>query len=200
MQQDYYSALAGKITGAARGSPRLRYMIYDAARSKLRRRLDEEVGKLGYPDSRREMSELEAAIEQIETDLAENGSARASADTDTVTAFDDSAVEIIPPARQLPPHWEAQSDFAPEQTPRSGSPIVAPLISLVGAAILGVAAYVAIERITPHIPEASDSILWVPHPFTPFVKGARGNWAGGTSLTSSSRRGRFRHPPLSLAQ
>lgn len=147
MQQDYYSALAGMITGAARGSPRLRYVIYDAARSKLRRRLDEELGKFGHPDSKREMRELEAAIEQIESDLAKNGSARASAKTDTVIAIDDTAVEIIPPARQLPPLWEERNEFAPEQPTRSGWSILGPTISLIGAAILGITTYIAFERL-----------------------------------------------------
>ena len=147
MQQDYYSVLAGMITDSARGNPRLRNTIYDVARSRLRRQFDGEVGRLGDPESQRQMRELEAAIEQIEADLAEDRSALALAESANVTTIEDSALEIIPPARQSSPLWEARTEFTPEPTARFGSSIVGPILSLVGAAVLGVTAYIAIERV-----------------------------------------------------
>ena len=146
MQQDYYSALTSMITASARQNPRLRYMIYDVARSKLRQR-DGVTGKYGHADSEQKSRELEAAIERIEADLASGVSKANLAGADLVTSIDDSAVEIIPPTRDLPPWWDGRHESVPQHPIRSTPSSVRLLLSLVGAAVFGVVIYVAFERV-----------------------------------------------------
>lgn len=147
MQRDYYSALAKMITPSARDKPRLRSMIYDLARARLRRELGEEAGEFRDTDGAWESRELEAAIERIEADFSGNISETARPATNAITSIADSAVEIIPPARHsAPPLWEARREFTKQPAARSAATLPV-LLSLAGAAILGITIYIAFEHV-----------------------------------------------------
>jgi hypothetical protein len=141
MQRDYYSALAKMITPSARDKPRLRSMVYDLARARLRRELGDAAG------GARESRELEAAIERIEADISGNIAETAGPATNAITSIADSAVEIIPPARHSPPPlWEARQEFTKQPAARSAATLPV-LLSLAGAAILGITIYIAFEHV-----------------------------------------------------
>ncbi len=143
MQQDYYSGLASVITAAAaRDNPQMRRTIYELARNKLRRQLDWEIKEFGHADRAQKLRALEAAIEQIEADLARNISRHTYSGPDVIPPIADSPIEIIPPARHLPPRYE----FAPEQTARHTRSLLRSALALAGAAVLGAAVYIAVER------------------------------------------------------
>jgi len=147
MQQDYYSALSGLIMASARDDPQLRRNIYELARSKLRRRLDWESSALSPTERALQLQALETAIEHVEADLAGNAPRHVHSATNTTTEVAHAAVEIIPPARHRPPPPEPRLVPAAERAAaRSRSSAARSLLPLLGAAILGVATYVAVER------------------------------------------------------
>ncbi len=146
MQQDYYSVLASVIMASARDNPQLRRMIYELVRSKLRRQLDWETNESGPTERAQQLLALETAIEQIEADLAKNIPHHTYPGANILAPVAESRIEIIPPARHLPPLSEPRYEFTAEHTARSTSSIIRLVLPLVAAAILGVVTYVAIER------------------------------------------------------
>ena len=89
---------------------------------------------------------LRSAIERIEADLGGNPAEREHCGANLVTAVVDSSVEIIPPAGHGPLPPQSQYAFSPERASRKASSAIWSVLPLVGAAILGVATYVAVER------------------------------------------------------
>ncbi len=142
MQQDYYSVLANVIMASARDNARLRRVIYELARTKLRQHLDRETKELGHTEGAQQLLALENAIEQIEADLASNNLRQTYSVVNPVTH---SLIEIIPPARHLPPSSEPPYEFTAEHMARPASS-VSRWVLLVGAVILVAATYIAIER------------------------------------------------------
>jgi hypothetical protein len=143
MQQDYYSVLANVIMASARDNARLRRVIYALARTKLRQQLDWETKELSHTERAQQLLTLENAIEQIEADLASNNLRQTYSVVNPVTH---SLIEIIPPARHLPPSSEPRYELTAEHVARPASSINRWVLPLVGALILVVATYVTIER------------------------------------------------------
>ncbi len=143
MQHDYYSVLANVVMASARDNARLRRVIYELARTKLRQQLDWETKELGHTEGSQQLLALETAIKQIEADLANDNLRHTYSIVNPVTH---SLIEIIPPARHLPPLSEPRYEFTAGHRAPPASSISRWLLALVGAAILGVATYVAIER------------------------------------------------------
>jgi hypothetical protein len=158
MQQHYYSVLADLIMASAPDNPQLRRNIYELARGKLRRRLAWETEAFGQTNRTQQLLALEAAIEQIEADFARNIPPRKSSGANIDTSVADAAVEIIPPARHLPPQSEHQHVFTPERAARPASSKIVSAFLLVGAAILGAATYVAVEHGLPEDPKVQSDL------------------------------------------
>jgi hypothetical protein len=147
MDQDYYPVLSSVVMASARHDPQLRQRLYELARSKLRRRLDWEAYELGPAGRARQMQALEAAIEQIEADLGGNANRRLRPAATLAAADAQPLVEIIPPGQYVPlppPAPPPQSDSRPAAPARVSAGRSAAL--LFAAALLGVAAYVAVQR------------------------------------------------------
>jgi hypothetical protein len=72
MPQDYYSVLARAIVATAQDDTQLRRMVYELARTKLRRQLLLQFKNVSRPQMNHHLRELEIAIEQLETDAAHN--------------------------------------------------------------------------------------------------------------------------------
>jgi hypothetical protein len=72
MQQDYYSVLARAIVATAQDDTQLRRMVYELARTKLRRQLLLQFKNVSRPQMNHHLRELETAIEQLESDAAQN--------------------------------------------------------------------------------------------------------------------------------
>jgi hypothetical protein len=147
MQQDYYSVLSSVVMASARDNPRLRGTIYELARSKLRGQIDREAEKSGKSDGEQRLQALETAIRQIEADLAGNVSRVTYSGANIFAPVADSAVEIIPPDRHSPAPLDLQ--YEPTATQLAAPPpssAIRSALPLAVAAILGVAAYVAVER------------------------------------------------------
>jgi hypothetical protein len=146
MQQDYYATLTSLIAASAANNPAARRRVYELARYELRRRLASRAKEFGQFDEAQHLRAFEMAIERIEADLGGNPGEREHNGANLVTAVVDSSVEIIPPARHgsLPP--QSQYAFSPERASPKAASAIWSVLPLVGAAILGVATYVAVER------------------------------------------------------
>jgi hypothetical protein len=147
MQQNYYEILTNLIAASAANNPEARRRVYELARYELRRRLTSQAREFGQFDEAQHLHAFETAVERIEVDLRGHGVEHENSGPDLVTAVVDSSLEIIPPAghgRHLPPR--SQYVFLPERTSPEASSAIWSVLSLVGAAILGVATYVAVER------------------------------------------------------
>jgi hypothetical protein len=146
MLQEYYSALASLVLAAARDRPELRQNIYEVARSRLRKQLDWQAQELNPAERGRRLQELEAAIEQLEADLAKTGPQHAhTGNNDLFYSVIDEGVEITPPDRRLPSNLAYKAQLESERQPRAIL-AVRSILLLVLAAILGFAAYAAVER------------------------------------------------------
>lgn len=146
MQQDYYSALAGIIMASARNNAQLRRTIYELARSKLRQQLRRQAEALSPSERTHELQALEAAIEQIEADLEENVNRQTHSRANLLAPVVYPSVEIIPPARHLPPLSETQYEFTAVRRARPAFSLIRSALTLLAAAILGAVAYVGIQR------------------------------------------------------
>jgi hypothetical protein len=146
MQQDYHSVLTSFIMASARHDAQLRKAIYEIARSKLRQQLDWRAKELGQSERAQQLLELETAIEQVEADLAKNKVRPTSSGANVPVPVTHPTVEIIPPARHLPPWSEPRYETTAEHTAQSASSKIWWVFPFVGAAVLGAATYVAIER------------------------------------------------------
>ena len=142
MQQDFYFALSSVITTSARDNPELRRKIYNLARSKLRRQLDQEAIQLGATDGAQQLQALEIAIKQIEADLARDVSPHPYSGALVPTTG--SNIEIIPPSPRRV--YEPQDEAALLPPAPANSTAIWSLLPLIAAAILGIAAYVVVER------------------------------------------------------
>jgi hypothetical protein len=146
MQQDYYAILTSLIAASAANNPEARRRVYELARYELRRRLSSGAKEFGQFDEAQHLRAFETAIERIEADLGGNPAEREHGGANLVTAVADSAVEIIPPAGHEPVPPQSPRAFSPERASRKASPAIWSVFPLVGAAVLGVATYVAVER------------------------------------------------------
>ncbi len=165
MQQDYYFALSNVIMASARDNPELRRKIYELARSKLRRQLDWEGSELSHADKAQQLLALETAIKQIEADLARDVSPQPH--SGALAAITDSKIEIIPPSPRPPPLSEPRYQSGSVRAARQKSSAMWSVWPLVAAAILGVAAYVAVERGVYENPQAgAQADHTVPHDST----------------------------------
>jgi hypothetical protein len=146
MQQDYYAILTSLIAASAANNPAARRRVYELARYELRRRLASRAKEFGQFDEARHLRAFEMAIERIEADLGGNPGEREHNGANLVTAVVDSSVEIIPPARHGPLPPQSQYAFSPERASPKAASAIWSVLPLVGAAMLGVATYVAVER------------------------------------------------------
>lgn len=73
-EQDHYSALVQMVAELSRDHYQLRTFVYEFARVKLRRELYPRFVEGAWSEIEEQMRGLEAAIDQIEADVAENGS------------------------------------------------------------------------------------------------------------------------------
>jgi hypothetical protein len=174
MQQDYYAILTSLIAASAANNPEARRTVYELARCELRRRLISRAKEFGEFDRAQHMRAFETAVERIEADLRGNAAQREHRGADLVTAVVDSSLEIIPPAghgRPLPP--QSQYAFPSERARPKASSAIWSVLPLVGAAMLGVATYVAVERgireqpklqTGQNIPDKSTSSVALPLP------------------------------------
>ena len=154
MLQEYYSALASIVLTAARDRPELRQNIYEVARSRLRNQLDWQAQDLSAVERGRRMQELEAAIEQLEADLAGRGAQHAHSET-SYSGLDER-IEITRPERLLPFNSAAKSQVETERQPRTKLAARLVLLSVV-AAVLGFAAYQTVERMVPTTDKANQA-------------------------------------------
>jgi hypothetical protein len=146
MQQDYYSILTSLIVASAANNPEARRRVYELARYELRRRLNSRAKEFGQFDEAEHLRAFEKAIERIEVDLRGNPAERQQYGPNLVTAVVDSYVEIIPPAGHGPVPPQSQGAFSPARPSPKASFAIWSVLPLVGAALLGVATYVAVER------------------------------------------------------
>jgi hypothetical protein len=150
MQQDFYFALSSVIMSSARDNPELRSKIYNLARSKLRRQLDREAAQLGATEGTQQLQALEIAIKQIEADLARDISPHPYAGALVPTTS--SKIEIIPPSPR--PVYEPQNETVLLPPAPANSTAIWSVLPLIAAAILGVAAYLVVERGVYETPQA----------------------------------------------
>src|ERR1700691_5529456 len=113
MKQDYYTALARVVMASARNDPRLRGIIYDLARHKLRRQADSEIGEFRDADGSEHLVALEGAIEQIEANVARGIPTQIYSEHINRPPRARGTIEIIPPSHRLPLH-----EFGGESTPQ----------------------------------------------------------------------------------
>ena len=142
MQQDFYFALSSVIMASARDNPELRSKIYNLARSKLRRQLDREAVQSGATDGAQQLQALEIAIKQIEADLAKDISPHPYSGALVPAAG--SKIEIIPPSPR--PVYQPQNEAVLLPPAPANSRAIWSVLPLIAAAILGIAAYVVVER------------------------------------------------------
>ncbi len=147
MLQEYYTALASMVLAAARDRPELRQNIYEVARSRLRKQIDWQAQELNPAECGRRLQELEAAIEQLEADLAKTGSQHAHTNNNDLfySDIDGRGVEITSPYRRLPSNFTGKVQLERERRPRAIF-VARSMLLLALAAILGFAAYAAVER------------------------------------------------------
>src|ERR1700677_1739277 len=143
MQHDYYSALARVVMTSARNDPRLRRIIYDLARRKLRDQIDPEFRELRDSNGSEQLVALESAIEQIEVDLARQMPNHLL--TDNRPARPQGTIEIIPPSPLWPPPNERELEFTPHHTIRRSVSFRSTL-AFIGLLILGALTYLAFQR------------------------------------------------------
>ena len=143
MQQDFYFALSSVIMASARDNPELRSKIYNLARSKLRRQLDREVVQSGATDGAQQLQALEIAIKQIEADLAKDISPHPYSGALVPAAG--SKIEIITTITAPGLRTSERNYSAPRRHPANSHAIWS-VLPLIAAAILGIAAYVVVER------------------------------------------------------
>lgn len=138
--------LTSLITRSAANNSETRRRVYELARYELRRRLTSRAREFGQFDEAQQLRAFEIAIERIEADLAGNSAERERCRANLVTAVVDLSVEIIPPAGHgsLPP--QSQYAVLPERAGRKVFSAIWSVLALVGAAILGAATYVTVER------------------------------------------------------
>lgn len=74
MKQDHHSFLARLLAEVSRDHAQLRMFVYEFARAKLRKDLYWQFVEGGWSEIAEQVNELEAAINQIEADFAQNGS------------------------------------------------------------------------------------------------------------------------------
>lgn len=154
MLQEYYSALASIVLSAARDRPELRQNIYEVARSRLRNQLDWQAQDLSAAERGRRLQELEAAIEQLEADLA--GSGAQHTHSGSPYSGIGERIEIAPPQRLPPFNSAAASQLGTERLPRTK--LAARLVfSSVVAAVLGFAAYETVGRVVQPTDEANQA-------------------------------------------
>jgi hypothetical protein len=153
MQRDYYTILTTLIAASAANNPEARKRVYELARYELRRRLSSRAKELGQFDEAQQLRAFETAVERIEANLGGNPAEREHYGANLVTAVVDSSVEIIPPAGHGPPPPQSQYAFSPERASPKTSSATWSVLPLVGAAILSVATYVAVERGVREQPE-----------------------------------------------
>ena len=146
MQQDYYAILTTLIAASAANNPEARRRVYELARYELRRRLTSRAQEFGQFDEAQHLLAFETAVERIEADFGGNAAEREHYGANHVTAVVDSSIEIIPPAGHGPLPPQSQYAFSPERASRKASSAIWSVLPLLGAAILGVATYVAVER------------------------------------------------------
>jgi hypothetical protein len=144
-QQDYYSALAPIVMASARNNAQLRRKIYELARSKLRQQLQRDAN-VGHSERARQLMALEAAIDEIEANLAENNFGETYSGVNVSATNPQSRMEIIPPGQPLRPLSDARYEFTATYASRPTPSRIRSALMLVGAAILAGAAYVAIQR------------------------------------------------------
>jgi hypothetical protein len=156
MQQDYYAILTSLIAASAANNPEARKRVYELARYELRRRLTSRAKEFGQFDEAEHLRAFETAIERIEADLRGNPAEREHFGANHVTAVVDSSVEIIPPAGHVPLPPQSQDAFSRARASPKASSAIWSVLPLVGAAILGVATYVAVERGVHEKPLQSD--------------------------------------------
>jgi hypothetical protein len=159
MQQDYYTILTSLIAATAANNPEARRRVYELARYELRRRLSSRAIELGQFDEAQHLRAFETAIERIEADLGGNRVEREHYGANLVTAVVDSSIELIPPAGHGPVPPQSQYASSPERASPKASSAIWSILPLVGAAILGVASYVAVERGLREEPKLQQNIL-----------------------------------------
>lgn len=143
IQEDYRSTLADIIMASAREDAKLRSAIYAMARGKLRQQLHRHALRLSHAERAQRLLALETAIEQIEADLAANAAGATDLRGAALAGPGQPRMEIIPPARRLPPTAEAQPEFAanaPIQGARSARPLTLMLVAVAcvaGATYIG---------------------------------------------------------------
>jgi hypothetical protein len=161
MLQEYYSGLASMVLTVARDRPELRQNIYEVARSRLRKQLDGRDQELSPAECRRRLQELEAAIEQLEADLAKSG-AEPAYNRDLFYSAN-VHVEITPPTpadRKLSSNFAAEARLERARRPRTML-AARSILPLVVAAALGFTAYAAVKRVlyqTDKTNQADESI------------------------------------------
>ena len=144
MKQDYYTALARVVMASARNDPRLRGIIYDLARHKLRRQVDSEIGEFRDADGSEHLVALEGAIEQIEANLARGIPTQIYSEHSNRPPRARGTIEIIPPSHRLPLH-----EFGGESTPqRIAGHIFSfrSMLPLIGLIIFAALAYLTFQR------------------------------------------------------
>jgi hypothetical protein len=141
MQQDYYAILTSLIAASAANNPEARRRVYELARYELRRRLNSRAKEFSQFGDVEHLRAFEKAIERIEAELRGKHYG-----ANFVTAVVDSSVEIISPAGHGPQPPQSEDAFLPARPSPKASFAIWSVLPLVGAAILGVATYVAVER------------------------------------------------------
>jgi hypothetical protein len=68
---DYYALLARRVEESKGDPAKLRRLVYEAARLSLQRQVHLHSPPLTLPETKRQMSELEAAIARLEADAAD---------------------------------------------------------------------------------------------------------------------------------
>src|ERR1700730_8244458 len=87
---DYYTLLARTIREAGSDHARLRGLVYEIERLALKRRLNVNFPPINLEDSKRLLSELEMAIERLETDAGGTVRRPSSAKDETASNFTSS--------------------------------------------------------------------------------------------------------------
>ena len=138
MQQDYYWTIANIVGISAREDLKKRRAIYALARSELRRQLDSRRANASV--KAHEMSALDAAIEKVESELAQSSLSAANA-----PAAVPLSVEILPPEPPSPPSGpQCLPEVAPASRPRAL--LLTSALLVIGAAILITVTYLVAER------------------------------------------------------
>jgi hypothetical protein len=179
--EDHYNILARMVAAVSQDHAQMRVMIYEFARITLRKNLYRQYGELGWTGIAERVLALEAAIDRVEADFADNpGFVPAAAEPEPALApveeipelgtSTSTAVALVPePEREvivaeytppIPPSFL----FRPERPTISVINVTDPqrgekphaglwwMAQLVFAAILGVAIYAAIDGRFPLAP------------------------------------------------